>query len=159
MKDLRHRVLLILITLTIIGEVASIFLWVSNRPLSGEPFSRFSLAVDYTIAVANAAVFAALNIIALSLIVRRNKIGPIILIAISILNRIISYPLFIGGAHGVFITWTSLLVIFAYVEYRGLTKFETLFLSVGVILDLVATALLFNAADNPVFGLGFYFFS
>ena len=157
MKDLRHRILLILVTLTIFGEILSIFLWVSNRPLGGEPFSRFTLAVDYTVAIANSAVFAALNIIAFVLIFRRNKSGPLILIGISILNRIISYPLFIGGAHGVFITWTALLVILAWVEYRGLTNFELLFLSGGVIFDLVASALLFNAADNPVFGLGFYF--
>jgi len=157
MQNFKHKILLVLTGLTIIGEIASIILWITNRPIGGEPYARFSLAVDYTIAVANAAVFIALNLVAFVLIFRRKKTGPLLLIATSILNRVISYPIFIGGAHGVFITWTALLVIFAYAEYRGLTKFETLFLSAGVIIDLAATALLFNAADNPIFGLAFYF--
>jgi hypothetical protein len=156
MQNLQHKSLLVLTALTIIGEAASIILWVTNRPVGGEPSARFSLAVDYTVAVANAAVFIALNLVAFVLIYRRNKTGSLLLIAASILNRVISYPIFIGGAHGVFITWTALLVIFAYAEYRGLSKFETLFLSGGVIFDLAATAVLFNAADSSI-GLAFYF--
>jgi hypothetical protein len=157
MQNLKHKILLVLTVLTILGEVASIVLWITNHPVSGEPYARFSLAVDYTIAVANAVVFIVLNLVAFVLIFRRNRAGPLFLIAISILNRVISYPIFVGGAHGVFITWTALLVIFAYAEYRGLGKFEILFLSGGVLFDLAATALLFNAANSLVFGLIFYF--
>jgi hypothetical protein len=157
MQEIRHKILLILTAITIIGEVAAIILWTTNRPFSGEPYARFSLAVDYRIAIANVAVFAVLNLIALVWIIRRKKIGSIFLIVISIINRVISDFVFIGGAHGIFITWTVLLVIFAYVEYRGLSKFETLFLSGGVIFDIVATALLFNAADSALFGFVFYF--
>jgi hypothetical protein len=120
MQNLVHKVLLVITALTIIGEVVSIFLWIRNAPMGGEPFARFSLAVDYTIAVANAAVFAVLNIIALVWIIRKNKIGSLFLIAISIINRVISDPIFIGGAHGIFITWTALLVVFAYLDYRKL---------------------------------------
>jgi hypothetical protein len=58
----------------------------------------------------------------LLLIVRRNKIGPIFLIAISIVNRVISDFFFIGGAHLIFITWTVILVIFSILDYRKLTK-------------------------------------
>ena len=76
MQDFKHKILLVLVALTIIGEIASIILWITNRPMGGEPYARFSLAVDYTIAVANAAVFAILNSIAFVLIIRRNKIGP-----------------------------------------------------------------------------------
>jgi hypothetical protein len=122
MQDLKHKILLVLVALTIIGEIASIILWTTNRPVGGEPYARFSLAVDYTIAVANAAVFAALNGIAFILIFRRNKIGPIFLITISIINRAISHPIFIGGVHGIFITWTILLIIFAYLDYKKLSK-------------------------------------
>jgi hypothetical protein len=80
------------------------------------------LAANYTIAVANAAVFVALNLLALVWIIRRNKKGPIFLIAISIINRVISHPIFIGGAHLIFVTWTVLLIIFAYLDYRKLSK-------------------------------------
>jgi hypothetical protein len=122
MKDLQHKILLFLVAITIIGEVVSIILWIRNGPMGGEPYARFSLAVDYTIAVVNAAVFSILNLIALIWIVRRNRSGPLFLIAISIINRAISDPIFIGGAHGIFITWTVILVIFAYLDYRKLAK-------------------------------------
>jgi hypothetical protein len=157
MQKLRHKILLVLAALTIIGEVASIILWIANRPVAGFSTSRFSLAVDYKIAVANAAVFIVLNLVGFVLIFRRDKTGPLFLIAISILNRVISYSIFIGGAHGIFITWTALLVIFAYGEYRGMSSFETLFLSGGVIFDLAATALFFNPISSSFFGLVFYF--
>jgi hypothetical protein len=122
MRDLQHKILLFLVAITIIGEVASIILWIRNGPMGGEPYARFSLAVDYTIAVVNAAVFSILNLIALIWIIRRNRIGPLFLIAISIINRAISDPIFVGGAHGIFITWTIILVIFAYLDYRKLAK-------------------------------------
>ena len=122
MRNLKRKILLVLVAITIIAEVASIILWTTNRPIAGEPTTRFSLAVDYTIAVANAAVFAALNILAFTLIFRGKKIGPIFLIAISILNRAISYSIFIGGIHVIFLTWTVVLVVFAYLDYRRLSR-------------------------------------
>jgi hypothetical protein len=121
MQDLTHKILLTITALTIIAEVASIILWVINPTIPlGQ--ARITLAVDYTIAVANAAVFAVLNFIALVWIMRGNKNGPLFLITISITNRLISYPIFKGGAHLVFITWTVLLIIFAYRDYRKLSK-------------------------------------
>ena len=122
MRDLQHKILLFLIAITIIGEVVSIILWIRNGPMGGEPYARFSIAVDFRIAIVNAAVFSVLNLIALIWIIRRNIIGPLFLIAISIINRAISDPIFIGGAHGIFITWTVILVIFAYLDYRKLAK-------------------------------------
>lgn len=156
MRNLQHKILLALLALTIIGEVASIIIWTINAPLPNEPSPRFTLAVDYLYAIANAAVFAGLNSMAFFGILKKNKKGALFLIAISILNRAISYPLFIGGVHAIFITWTTILVIFAYAEYRGLGKFETVFLPVGVLLDLVITALLFSAGENAASGLAFY---
>jgi hypothetical protein len=121
MKDLAHKILLVLTLITIIGEVASIFLWTVNPRIPlGQ--ARFTLAVDFRIAVANSVVFAVLNLVALGWITRRNKIGPIFLIAISIINRLISEPLFIGGIHVIFVTWTVILVIFAYLDYRKLSR-------------------------------------
>jgi hypothetical protein len=119
---LQHKILLVLTALAILGEVLSIVLWTTNRPVAGEPFARFSLAVNYTVAVADAAVFAVLNLIAFALIFRRNKTGPLFLIAISIINRAISQFIFVGGVHGIFLTWTAILVIVAYLDYRKLSK-------------------------------------
>ena len=121
MKELPHKILLILIAITVIAEVGSIVIWTVNPRIPlGQ--ARVTLAVDYKVAVADAALFAVLNLAALILIFRRNKIGPIFLIAISIINRIVSFPLFIGGAHFVFITWTVVLVIFSYIDFRKLPK-------------------------------------
>jgi hypothetical protein len=122
MQDLKHKILLVLVALTIVGEVASVVLWTVDPIIPSGQEIRFTLAVDYRIAVANAAVFAVLNLIALIWIIRRNKMGPLFLIAISIINRVISHPIFIGGAHLIFITWTVLLVIFAYLDHRKLSK-------------------------------------
>jgi len=122
MQNLKHKILLVLTALTIIGEVASIILWTINPTIPTGQKIRFTLAVDYTIAVANAAVFAVLNLVALILIIRKNKFGSILLIAFSIINRVISHPIFIGGVHLIFLTWTILLVIFAYLDYRKLSK-------------------------------------
>ena len=121
MKDLQHKILLILTAITVIAEIVSIVLWTINPKIPlGQ--ARVTLAVDYRIAVADAAVFAVLNLSAYVLIIRRNKIGIIFFIASSIVNRIISFQLFIGGAHLVFIAWTAILVIFIYLDYRKLTK-------------------------------------
>ena len=156
MQDLKHKILLVLIALTIIGEVASIILWTANPTIPTGQEIRYTLAADYTIAVANAAIFVVLNLIAFILIIRRNKMGPLFLIAISIVNRLISEPIFIGGIHMIFVTWTAQLVIFAYVEYRGLSNRGTLFLSGGVILDLIVASLIFNPVNSLVLGVVFY---
>jgi len=121
MRDLQHKILLALVAITIVAEVASIIFWTVNPTiLIGK--ARVTLAVDFRIAVANAAVLAVLNFAAFIWIFRRNKKGPLFLIVISIINRVISDMLFIGGAHIVFITWTVLLVIFAILEFRKLSK-------------------------------------
>ncbi len=156
MKDLKHKILLLLVALTIIGEVASIILWTANPIIPTGENIRYTLTVDYTIAVGSAAVFVALNLVALIWIIRRNKMGPLFLIAISIINRLISEPIFVGGIHLIFVTWTAQLVIFAYVEYRGLSNRGTLFLSGGVILDLLVTSLIFNPVNSLIFGVAFY---
>ena len=97
MLKIVHRILIVLTAITIIAEVGSIILWTVNPKIPlGQ--ARVTLAIDYTIAVASAAIFAILNSIALIWIIKRNKVGPIFLIAISIINRAISHFFFIGGA-------------------------------------------------------------
>ena len=122
MTNVKHKILLILLALTIIGEVASIILWTVNPSMSSGDTARFTLATDYTIAVVNAVVMIALNLLALFWIRKQKKWGPLFLIAISIGNRLASHPIFIGGTHGIFITWTTILVIFSYLDYRQIIK-------------------------------------
>ena len=118
MQTRNNKILLTLLYLTILGEVTSIILWTVNPSLPSGNMVRFTLAVDYTIAVLNATIMVALNLIALFLIRKRNKWGPLFLIAISIGNRIASHPIFIGGTHLIFTIWTATLVIFSYLDYN-----------------------------------------
>jgi hypothetical protein len=121
MQKIVHRILIVLTAITIIAEVGSIILWTVNPKIPlGQ--ARVTLAIDYTIAVASAAIFAILNSIALIWILKRNKVGPIFLIGISVINRALSDFFFIGGVHGIFITWTAILVIFAYLDYRKIVS-------------------------------------
>lgn len=122
MQDLKHKSLLVLLTLTIIGEVASIILWTVNPSIGPQQSVRFTLNVDYTIAVVNAAIMVVLNIMALFWVRKENKWGPIFLIIISVGNRVASHPIFIGGTHLIFVSWTVILVILSYFEYQRIIK-------------------------------------
>jgi len=82
MKDGTHKILLLLVILTIIGEIASIVLWIVNPALGIEPNARFSLSVDYIFAVTNAAVMIFLNSIAFYGIFKRLNWGHIFFISI-----------------------------------------------------------------------------
>ena len=97
-----------------------------------------------------------LNLIALFGIIKRKNWAPLYFIAISIGNRLWSQPLFDGGIHMIFVTWTTILVVFTYNEYRGLSNYETAFLSIGAIANLALSAFLFNPVDSLTYGLIFY---
>ena len=118
MHNARHKTLLVLLAFTIIGEVTSIILWTLNPSIGSQQSIRFTLNVDYTIAVVNAAIMVVLNLIALFWITKGNKWGSIFLITISVGNRAASHAIFIGGTHLIFLTWTLILVVLSYFEYQ-----------------------------------------
>lgn len=150
MLNVKHKILLILLSLTIIGEVLSIIIWAKV------PAERFTLTVGWEIAVLNAVIMIPLNLMALFWIIKRSKLGPLFLIVISIGNRIASQLIFNGGMHLIFVTWTALLVVFAYLEYRQLNTLEALFLAGGVIFALIASILIFTFTGNTIFGVIVY---
>jgi hypothetical protein len=150
MLDIRHKILLLLLSLTIIGEVLSVIIWANI------PRQRYTLTASWEIAVLNAVVMITLNLLALFWIKKRSRLGPFFLIAISIGNRILSQLIFTGGMHLIFVTWTGLLVVFAYLEYRKLNIRESLILCGGIILALVASVLVFTFSDNSSFGVIVY---
>lgn len=149
-EGIKRKILLVLMALTIIGEIASIIIWTT------QPAQRFTV-LNFELGIINAAVMIPLNLIALFGIIKGIKWAPLYFIAISIGNRLWSQPLFHGGIHMIFVTWTALLVIFAYNEYRSLSNFETVFLSGGVLADLALSAFLFNPTDSLILGTVFYF--
>jgi hypothetical protein len=113
MKDPNHKILLILLAITIIGEVASIIIWYSLPDL------RMTLIVEYTTAIVAAVVPALLNIVAFIGVLKKNKWGSLLVIVVSIPNRILGLFLFESPAStGVFALWTALLVIFAYMNFQ-----------------------------------------
>ena len=140
MKNITHKTLLFLVILTIVGELASIVLWIVNPSLGVEPSARFSLSVDYVFAIANAAVMIPLNLIALYGIIKHYNWGPLFLIAISIGNRLLSQFLFVGGIHLIFVTVTVILVIFAYSDYKHLEFSETALLAAGTFVNFLLTS-------------------
>ncbi len=150
MTDVKRKILLILLSLTIIGEILSIIIW------ANVPRERFTLAASWEIAVLNAVIMIPINLMALFWIIKRHKTALIFLIAISIANRTISQFIFNGGIHLVFVTWTALLVVFAYLEYRQPNTLEAFFLTGGVIFAFIASILIFAFTGNTFFGIAAY---
>lgn len=113
-----HLILMVLVSISIIGGLSSIVIWYT------QPAMRFSLVVDYTDASLTAAIVAVLNIVALLGIRMKTKWGPLLVIAITIPNRIVGLFHFEVSAVGQapFISWTVILVIFALLDYRQLSK-------------------------------------
>ena len=148
-EGFKHKILLLLVALTIIGEVLSIILWTTGL---GTDVS----IIDLQLGIVNAAIMIPLNLIALLGIIKGKKWGSLFLIAISIGNRLWSQLLFIGGIHLIFVTWTALLVIFAFSEYKGLSNLETGVLSGGMLLNFGLSVLLFNPFESLTSGLLFY---
>ena len=114
-----HLILMVLVTLAIIGGLASIITWYT------QPDMRMTLVVDYNEAIIAAAVVAVLNIVALISLKMKMKWGPLLVIAITIPNRILGFFHFeVAAGQVLFIGWTVILIIFALLDYRQLTKKE-----------------------------------
>jgi hypothetical protein len=108
---------MILVTLSIIGGVASIIIWYT------QPDMRMTLVVDYNEAIIAAAVVAVLNIVAIISLKMKIKWGPILVIAITIPNRILGFFHFeVSVGQVIFIAWSVILVVFALLDYKQLTK-------------------------------------
>ena len=135
--------------LTIIGEGLSIVLWTTGL---GTDVS----IIDLQLGIVNAAIMIPLNLVALFGIIKGKKWGSLFLIVISIGNRLVSQFLFIGGIHLIFVTWTALLVIFAFSEYKELSNLETGVLSGGMLSNFGLSVLLFNPFESLTSGLLFY---
>ena len=78
-----HLILMVLVTIAIIGGLASIVIWYT------QPDLRMTLVVDYTEASIAAAIVAILNVVALLVIRMKSKWGPLLVIAITVPNRIL----------------------------------------------------------------------
>jgi hypothetical protein len=125
--DKVHLVLMVLVALAIIGGLASIVIWYT------QPDMRMTLVVDYTWASNAVGVVAILNFVALLGIKMREKWGPLLVIAITIPNRILGFFFFeVNAGQAVFIVWSVVLIVFALLDYKQLPKKEHQTSGVGV---------------------------
>ena len=86
---------------------------------------RNTLVIDYNEAIIAAAVVAVLNVVALIAVQKKMQIGPLMVIAIAIANRILGLYLFvISAGQALFISWSAILIVFALLDYMQLTKKE-----------------------------------
>ena len=80
-QGIKHKILLVLITLTIIGEILSILIWTFL------PEQRFTI-LSYELAVISAGFMVLLNALALYWIIKGSNWAPLYFIAISIGNSL-----------------------------------------------------------------------
>ena len=114
-----HLILMVLVKLQIIGSLASIVIWYTQLDI------RMTLVVDYTLASTVAFVVAILNIEALSNIKKKEKEGPLLVIGITITNRIFGFFFFeVNALQAVFIAWSAVLIVFAFIDYKQFSKKE-----------------------------------
>jgi hypothetical protein len=117
--DKYHLILMVLVTISIIGGLASIVIW------NTQPGMRMTLVVDHIEASISAAVVAVLNIVALLGIRMKAKWGPLLVIGVTIPNRIVGLFHFeVNAGQGLFIAWSAILIVFALLDYMWLSKKE-----------------------------------
>jgi hypothetical protein len=123
------KILALLITLNIIGDIGNIvFWWVSpeSRALSlntgyiGVTAGADAALITGTVVLA---VVAASYGVALFGLIRKTPWMPLLVISISIVNRALALMLYEVSAAFLFWTaWTVILVVFAYLSWRRLDK-------------------------------------
>lgn len=152
MQDIGRKILYILIVLTILGEIFSIYTFADNTSINPESDfgPRDGLVVEWEIAVLNAAIMVPLNLLALFMIFKRKEWGPLFFIAISIGNRMWSQFIYDSGMHGIFISWTILLVFFSFYVYHKMNKFEILSIFAGAVSGFPVFYYVFWATINEV---------
>ena len=149
MQDIPRKILYILIILTVLGEIFSIYQFSSGDSIN--PDVEFEpLKVGDEIAILNAAIMVPLNLLALFLIIERVEWAPLFFIAISVGNRMWSQFIYDSGMHGLFISWTILLVFFAYYVYRKMNWNEIISITAGAISGFPVFYFVFWETINEV---------
>ena len=116
-----HKTLIRLVGLNVAFDVLSIPFWIALPSLQTAQ-STSTLTVNTSIAIVDAAIAAALFAIALLGIIKKQKWGALLVIAISIVNRAIAVFLYeFSVAFGFWVIWTVILVVLAYLDLRKLS--------------------------------------
>jgi hypothetical protein len=124
-----HRLLVFFVVVNIIGELGTIAFWY------GSPSSQVSLlpsilgtsinnnTVTLAIGSALTALVAIVYIFSLLGLTKKQKWGPLMVIAISIVNRALAVVIYeISIAFVFWLVWTVILLVFAYLDFRQVTE-------------------------------------
>jgi hypothetical protein len=124
-----HRLLLFFVVVNIIGELGTIAFWY------GSPSSQVSLlpsilgtsinnnSVTLAIGSALTALVAIVYIFSLLGLTKKQKWGPLMVIVISIVNRVLALVIYeISVAFIFWLVWTFILLGFAYLDFRQVTE-------------------------------------
>lgn len=124
-----HIILILFVAINIIGDIGNVAFWWAN------PSSRdASLNTSYIASVAgdgNALIAGTIILLVVSAVYAAALFGllkkmawaPLLVIAISIANRVIALPLyFISPAFAFWAIWTVILVVLSYLDWKKLKK-------------------------------------
>ncbi len=122
-----HKILIIFVALNIIGDIGNVAFWWAN------PSSRdASLNTGYIASVAGNGgaliagtvillVVSAVYAVALFGLLKKMTWAPLLVIAISVANRVIALPLyFISPAFAFWAIWTVIIVVVSYLDWKKL---------------------------------------
>jgi hypothetical protein len=119
-----HVVLIVLILLNIVGDISNIVFWLTvagaQTSLWGGLIASTLGPIDTLITgTAVLAVIIVLFAVAMSGLLQKKTWAPPLVIAISVANRIIAFVLYnINSVSILWVPWTIVLVILAYVDWR-----------------------------------------
>ncbi len=126
-KNRVNTILIILVLVNIIGDIGNIIVWYadpSSRDLSLNTGYIANVAGTESALLAGAIILAVVSIIYLAALFglfKKLTWAPLLVIAISIANRVIAAFLYLfSAAFFVWVIWTAILVVVAVLDYRRL---------------------------------------
>jgi hypothetical protein len=122
-----HTVLVLFVAINIIGDIGNVaFWWANSSSLDASLNTGYiasvagngnALIAGTTILLVVSAVYAA----ALFGLLKKMAWAPLLVIAISVANRVIALPLyFISAAFAFWAVWTVILVVVSYLDWKKL---------------------------------------
>jgi hypothetical protein len=124
-----HTVLILFVAINIIGDIGNVaFWWASpaSRDASLNTGSIASVAGNDGALIAGTVILLVVSAIygvALFGLLKKLAWAPLLVIAVSIANRIIALPLyFISPAFAFWAVWTVILVVVSYLDWKKLKK-------------------------------------
>ena len=137
-KNLIHTILVLFVLINIIGDIGNVAFWwaspssqgsIVGGEMGGIPMTggylKSAIGADATLIVASVLliVVAVVYLVALFGLLKKQKWGALLVIVISVVNRVIALFLFeISGAFAFWGIWTVILVVAAYLDYRKLSS-------------------------------------